>query len=78
MDKMDSISVLVFASNIDRKGKVDRVCNELLKIRGIYSVSVDLEDWENILRVECISESLSKAIQEAMSDLGVKCSELLE
>ncbi|MCX2679126.1 hypothetical protein OOZ15_04160 [Galbibacter sp. EGI 63066] len=69
--------VLVFASNIDNYSKEEMVCEELLKIEGIYDVNVDLEDWENILRVECASEALLKDVKNKVSSLGFECHELL-
>ncbi|MCX2680018.1 hypothetical protein OOZ15_08725 [Galbibacter sp. EGI 63066] len=76
-DDRARLHVLVFASTINQEDKVDRISCELLKIEGVYSVNVDLEDWENILRVECESERLSEIIKEKVSKLGFACKELV-
>jgi hypothetical protein len=44
-------NILVFRSNIDDTYKAAIVCAELEKIDGLYRVNIDLDDWENILRI---------------------------
>ncbi|MDR7131753.1 hypothetical protein J2X69_004118 [Algoriphagus sp. 4150] len=68
--------VIVFASNIDNKVKVDLVCMEILKIEGVQHVNVDLDDWENVLRVECGFEIPSTVIYQTVFRMGFSCFEL--
>ena len=68
--------IMVFRSNIDNKYKAAIVCNELKKMDGVHRVNVDLEDWENILRLECEPEINEYLIQQVVSQLGFECDEL--
>lgn len=81
MIKSDSIlstklEVLVFRTNINSQFKVDLIMNLLAKIEGVYSAHVDLEDWENILRIECQPELSARDIEYHMARFGIDCSEL--
>lgn len=68
--------VLVFSSNINNPVKVGTVRNELLNISGVYSIHVDLEDWEYVLRVECHPEMQAQQIEAQIAQLGFDCAEL--
>jgi len=68
--------ILVFRSNIDDKYKATKACVELEKIEGVHRVNVDLNDWENILRLECGLEISEHRVQQAISHLGFVCEEL--
>ena len=69
-------NILVFRSNIDDIYKAAIVCRELEKMDGIYRVNIDLDDWENILRLECDPEINAYRIQQTISQLGFECDEL--
>lgn len=69
-------NILVFRSNIDDIYKAATVCAELEKMDGIYRVNIDLEDWENILRLECDPEINEYRIQQVVLQLGFDCDEL--
>jgi hypothetical protein len=69
-------NILVFRSNIDDIYKAAIVCAELQKLDGIYSVNIDLDDWENILRLECALEITEDRIRQVVSLLGYDCNEL--
>ena len=69
-------SIMVFRSNIDDKYKAAIVCDELTKMDGIHRVNVDLDDCENILRLECKPELNENLIQQVVSQLGFACDEL--
>ena len=68
--------VLVFHSNIDDERKAVLAGRALMKTKGINRVNVDLEDWENILRVECESFIQARHIEARICQLGFKCYEL--
>lgn len=68
--------ILVFRSNINTNKDATFVCSKLLKIDGIYSATIDLEDWENILRLEGSSSLLIHEIKKIINNLGFECSEL--
>jgi hypothetical protein len=69
-------NILVFRSNIDDNYKVSKVCAELKKMDGVYRVNVDLDDWENILRLECDPKINESRIHQAVLTLGLECDEL--
>ncbi len=68
--------ILVFRSNINRSKKVKRVCYALLKMEGVHRAIVDLEDWENVLRMECDTKVRVSQIVDVIRQLGYECSEL--
>jgi len=69
-------SILVFATTIDKKEKVVQVRKKLLETQGIHTVDVDLEDWENILRVVCESGDQAKVIEQTLIEMGIESKEL--
>ena len=73
---VENKNILVFRSNIDDIYKAAIVRPELEKIDGVYRVNVDLDDWENVLRLECNPEINEHHIQQAISQLGFECDEL--
>ncbi|WPP51940.1 hypothetical protein [Catalinimonas niigatensis] len=72
----DQLQILVFRSNINDRIKVRVVKRELLSRKDIYSVNIDLKDWEKVLRVECHPEVQSRLIEEQVAKLGLYCAEL--
>lgn len=68
--------ILVFRSNIDDKYKAASVCARLEKIDGVYHVNIDLDDWENILRLECDATITEYHVRQLVSKLGFQCNEL--
>lgn len=68
--------VLVFCSNIDTKEAAALICNKLLKVEGVYKATIDLEDWENILRLESNPSLSIHEIEKTIINLGFECSEL--
>lgn len=72
----EDLKVLVFRSNIDSKNKVVRARKELLMSNEIYRIDVDLEDYENVLRVECHPDIRPEQVKEKMIHLGFRCSQL--
>jgi hypothetical protein len=46
-------NILVFRTSIKRKNDVKRVAGVLSKFKGIRDWSVDMEDWEKVLRIVC-------------------------
>lgn len=68
--------VLVFRSTINSAGKALAVIGHLGKLSGVIRTSVDLNDRDNILRVECDSSIRPSDIEDRVSRLGFNCSEL--
>ncbi len=70
--------VLVFGSNIDSNLKAQIIQKQLVNISGVTDVSVDIEDWERVLRIECSTQTVSEVLQAKVQSLGFKCYELRE
>lgn len=51
-------------------------CVELKKMKGIHRVNGDLDDWENILRIECELEISEHRVLQVVSQLRFVCEEL--
>lgn len=72
----EDLKVLVFRSNIDNPAKRDRIRDILLSDNQIYQVDVDMEDIDNVLRVECHPDYPRSRIQERLQEYGFNCSDL--
>lgn len=55
---INNLNVLVFRSNIDTSLKANQVRQILLSNGQIYQVDVDLENIDNVLRVEGMPSGL--------------------
>ncbi len=68
--------ILVFGSNIDTTLKARVVHDQLLNLSGVTDISIDLENWEPVLRVECSSETLPELVLVKVLSMGFRCYEL--
>lgn len=68
--------VLVFGSNIDTQLKETVVKLLLQDLPGVTDISVDRENWERILRLECNPEVPSDLVVAKVRSIGFKCYEL--
>ncbi|QEM04645.1 hypothetical protein ACRQ5D_19280 [Mucilaginibacter sp. P25] len=69
------MDVLVFATSVRQRRQVSRVQNLLTKIPAIAQWNFDLEDCDNILRVE--AKDLSpRYIESLLQNAGIYCQEL--
>lgn len=68
--------ILVFGSNIDTQLKETVVKMLLQDIPGVTDISIDRENWERILRLECNQEVPSDLVVAKVRSIGFKCYEL--
>ena len=68
--------VLVFGSNIDTQLKETVVKMLLQDLPGVTDISIDRENWERILRLECNPEVPSDLVVAKVRSIGFKCYEL--
>ena len=68
--------ILVFGSNIDTTLKARVVQDQLLNLSGVIDISIDLENWERVLRVECSSQTLPEIVLVKVLSMGFRCYEL--
>lgn len=69
------MDVLVFATSVRQKRQVSRVQNLLTKVPAIAQWNFDLEDCDNILRVEARDIS-PRYIESLLQKAGIHCQEL--
>ncbi|HEY3251390.1 MAG TPA: hypothetical protein VGK25_09765 [Ignavibacteria bacterium] len=69
------MEVLVFKTNIPDKEKINEVAPYLDSAKGVVRWNFDLEDIDNILRIEAAGIS-PRVIERTLSDAGYLCEEL--
>ncbi|GAB5409569.1 MAG: hypothetical protein BalsKO_19340 [Balneolaceae bacterium] len=69
------LNCLVFKTNIDEEYKVSQLIYVLEKIEGIEYWNLDMEDWENILRIE-FSNFEIEVLTEQLSKFSLEIEEL--
>lgn len=72
----EDLKILVFGTDIDSPKSAASLQSALMLMNGIYSVDIDLEYSENVLRVECHPETSPKLIVELLAELGFNSAEL--
>ncbi|HLR25012.1 MAG TPA: heavy metal-associated domain-containing protein [Fodinibius sp.] len=72
----EDLKILVFRTNIKTSQSATTVRKVLLPLDGVYSVNIDLEDSENVLRVECHPDASPKIIKKLLAKLGWNSTEL--
>ena len=72
----DDLKILAFRTDIGTSQSATIVRKVLLPLDGIYSVNIDLEDSENVLRVECHPDASPKIIKKLLDKLGLNSTEL--
>lgn len=67
-------TVEIFTTNVRNNEEADRVTSFFLKLYPMYKINFDLEDEENILRVEANDYKIEiLSIIEYMTALGYSC-----
>lgn len=69
------MEVLVFITNIENEGQVDEVKPLLTRIPGIRDWNFDLEDCDNILRIEA-GNIPPQYIESLLQTAGFDCRKL--
>jgi hypothetical protein len=69
------MDVLVFATSVTQKRQVSRVQNLLTKEPAIAQWNFDLDDCDNILRIEA-SDVSPRYIESLLQKAGIQCQEL--
>ncbi|MEO3408004.1 hypothetical protein AAFN85_29070 [Mucilaginibacter sp. CAU 1740] len=69
------MDVLVFATSVTQKRQVSRVQNLLTKEPAIAQWNFDLDDCDNILRIEA-SDVSPRYIESLLQKAGIRCQEL--
>jgi len=70
------MEVLVFATNVEKPRQVSKVKPLLAAVHAINHWNFDLEDCDNVLRIE--ADGLSpRYIESLLQTAGFKCDELM-
>ena len=71
------MNILVLKTNIDNAQKLASVNNSFTKIPEINYWSVDMEDIDNVLRIETFGDLLESNIIDLLSEINVYCQDLI-
>lgn len=69
------MDILVFSTSVKQKRQVSKVTTLLTKIPAIAQWNFDLEDCDNILRIEADNVS-PRYIEQLLIGVGIHCREL--
>ncbi len=69
--------LFIFRTNLSKKADFNRVKGSLLKLPGMRGCTIDLEDCDKVLRVECENIPFT-AIVEEVARQGFFCEELTD
>lgn len=56
--------LFIFRTNITQDPDFSRVKNGLEKVPGVHFCTIDLQDCDKVLRVECVNVSIKKIVEE--------------
>lgn len=71
----DDEKCFVFRTSLKNREDVEYISGILNNLQGVIKWSVDLQDWENVLRIECKSITAATIIR-ILSEAGVSAEEL--
>ena len=69
------MEVFVFRTGINNHEHIQTIAPKLNSLNGVYKWSFDLEDHENILRIEAVGIS-PRSIEDTLSQENYYCEEL--
>ncbi len=71
------MELFIFRTNISRKADYLKVKSSLLGRQGVRGCTIDLEDCDKVLRVECENIPVASIVQEVARQ-GFLCEELAD
>lgn len=69
--------LFIFRTNIRRKSDFSKIRDSLLTRFGIRDCTIDLEDRDKVLRVECENVPIMAIVEDVVGH-GFKCEELAD
>lgn len=72
----NKMEVLVFRTSLENLKQVQMISSILKNHPLILRWSVDLEDWERVLRIEVTDGDSENEIAESIRALGIDCEDL--
>ena len=76
INKRTEVQVMVFQTSLEDENDIRRAEFVLNNHHHIYRWTVDLEDWEKVLKVEADRNVSYQEIERKISLLGYQCKEL--
>ena len=73
---VEKATVLLFTTDLMHSYDVHQVSSKLNQLSSLLKWTVDLFDWERVLRVETTDVSSKKLIEKALRKEGYHCKEL--
>ena len=74
--KISQSKILLFVTNIQHEYDVHRIAPRLDQLSSILRWTIDLFDWERVLKVEVKHNQCDKQIKNALASAGYECKEL--
>ena len=71
------MELFIFRTNIRRKSDFSKIRDSLLTRFGIRDCTIDLEDRDKVLRVECENVPITAIVEDVVGH-GFKCEELAD
>lgn len=62
MNTKTEIKYFVFRTSLQSRQDVERTSAVLNKLPGMLNWSIDLEDWEKVLRIECTTITAAEVV----------------
>ena len=72
----NNVKTLILRSNIKTPEDVAKVARSFNQRKNILKWSIDLDDWEKVLKVQTVHPVGYEMVQHWIEMLGYKCSEL--
>jgi len=70
------MKVLVFRTSLKTEDDINRIKPILDSFSKIIEWSVDLEDWESVLRIETSNPKIENIISSRLRGIGFDCEDL--
>jgi len=70
------MKLLIFKTNIENRYKAKRISSILAYSSNIFDWSIDMEDIDNVLRIEADDKSTENEIIEMVTTCGLQCEAL--
>jgi hypothetical protein len=70
--------ILVLKTDVQTSAEVERIAPIFDFHQSIECWSIDTEDIDNVLRIECLDNTSEKQMIELLTSYGVGCGELVD
>jgi len=74
--KTEKAKLIILGTSINSQAGATKILEMLMKIEEIEDVSIDLEDWENVVRVETQKPLAIQKVMDCIKYSGFICYEL--